>query len=632
MCGISGFFDRYRNSTKEDLIRMSDALQHRGPDDSGNELFELSEGLLGFGFRRLAILDLSVTGHQPMTDPASGNWIIFNGEIYNFREIKSILEKAGHKFISQSDTEVILNAYLEWGIDCVSRFIGMFAIALFDHRAKKLFLVRDRAGVKPLFYYSANGIFLFASELKSFHKHPGFKKEIDASALGLFFQQGYIPAPYSIFKNTYKVKPGHFITLDLASGEENESCYWNAVDAYNQPPRKIEWNDAIEETEKLLVSAFQYRMVSDVPVGVFLSGGYDSSCVTALLQKNSSRKIKTFTIGFEDQKYNEAAYAREVAEYLGTDHHEYFCTYNEAMDLVPKLADIYDEPFGDQSAIPTTLVSKIARKEVTVALSADAGDELFAGYPRHRRSFRHINNFRKIPKPAGKLFSYFLKPSADRDLAVQQRKEKFYLALQTQDPVELFKIINQAFTFSETNELLHPSIENRNTRFDDDHLFKNHVSSLNRILATEYTTYLVDDILQKVDRASMSVSLEGQEPFLDHRLLEWIATLPDSFKMNENKQKILLKAIVEKNIPRELIDRPKMGFGVPLVDWMKTDLRNLFDEHLNDQALAKSGLIHVQKAASIRDAYLNGKLENFERLWFIFIFQQWYMRWMEPNS
>nr|MBP6648871.1 asparagine synthase (glutamine-hydrolyzing) [Bacteroidia bacterium] len=490
-------------------------------------------------------------------------------------------------------------------------------------------LLRDRAGVKPLYYHWNEKILLFGSELKTFHRHPQFKKEIDLTALSSYFQFGYVPAPASIFKNTYKLSPGHYLILDLKSKEIQIHKYWDAADAYQLPKLNISLKEAENKTEEILTSAFQYRMISDVPVGVFLSGGYDSSCVTALLQKNSATKIKTFTIGFEDPKYNEAGFAKEVASHLGTDHHEQICSFQEAMDIIPELSTIYDEPFGDSSAVPTTLVSRVARKHVTVALSADGGDELFAGYPRHRKSLNQLKKLNRIPNGLSGLLSKIVSVT-DQPLSVANRRDKLKEVLFDSDPIHRFMIINQAFTASESSRLIGNKNEIRKNNFlISAENFDKNLDLLSGILLLEYKTYLADDILQKVDRATMSVGLEGREPLIDHRILEWTAQLSSAMKMDSVQQKILLKNIVHKYIPSSIMERPKMGFGIPLKDWMKGNLKDLFMEMMNDQALQSSGLLNVQEIKELREDYLNNKLYNFERIWFLFIFQQWYKRWMQ---
>ncbi len=626
MCGITGFIDFSKRSDINTLKLMTKSIIHRGPDDEGEELFDLSNATVGFGFRRLAIIDLSPFGHQPMKNSSNNDWIVFNGEIYNFKEIKNELIAQGHTFISTSDTEVILKAYQQWGVDCVQRFIGMFAIVIFDVTKNKIICFRDRVGVKPFFYYQKNNLFLFASELKCFHAHKNFEKEIDESALASFFQHGYIPAPSSIFKNVFKLKPGHWLVLDLATSKITTHQYWNINSTAVKEKLKINYQDAKVQLESLLVSAFNYRLIADVPVGVFLSGGYDSTCVAAILQKTNNTLIKTYTIGFDEPGFNEAVFAKEVAKHIQTDHHEYYCTFKEAQEIIPLLPDIYDEPFGDSSAIPTTLVSKIARQHVTVALSADGGDELFAGYPRHLKSFDQIKKLNSVPTAFKYLSSNFI-GDTKHDLSKSDRKNKLKRLLESRTGEEMFDIINQTYTKSELASLLVNNISFPISAFDD-RISEKNVDLLTKILSLEFNTYLPDDILHKVDRASMSVSLEGREPFLDHRIAEYVAQLPSAFKMNAGKQKIILKDIVHSYVPRVIMERPKMGFGVPVEKWCRGELKVLFMEFMSDKALGKSGLLNVEAIIPIRQSYLNGSLENFERIWFIFIFQQWYHKWM----
>lgn len=626
MCGITGFVDFSKQSGREVLSNMAKVLHHRGPDDSGAEVIEVSNAVIGLGFRRLSILDLSPLGHQPMQNPVNGNWIVFNGEIYNFQEIKNELIALGHSFKSMGDTEVILHAYQQWGKECVSRFVGMFAILIFDNAQNKIIAFRDRVGVKPFFYYWYDGLFMFASELKAFHQNPLFKKVINKNALCSFFQHGYIPAPDTIFKNCFKLKPGHWIELNLNDRQINSGCYWNLNDFAEKEKLKIDYESALKETERILISAFNYRLVSDVPVGVFLSGGYDSSCVAAILQKEKSAQIKTYTIGFDEPGYNEAVFAKEVAKVIGTDHHEYYCTFQEAKDIIPKLAEIYDEPFGDSSAIPTTLVSMIARKHVVVALSADGGDELFAGYPRHIKSRDHINKLKLLPPGVRKLASSFL-PDSIQTLDRPNRRDKLKRVLNAKDDEEMFDVINQTFTLSEVSKLIKGEFGTSQSFFQTGRLSSDK-DLISKILAFEFQTYLPEDILQKVDRATMSASLEGREPFLDHRLAEFVFQLPGEFKINGSAQKIILKDIVHKYIPKTIMERPKMGFGVPVERWCREDLLDLFMEHMSDEALSRSGLLNTNEIIPIRDRYLKGNLENFERIWFIFIFQQWFKKWM----
>lgn len=391
MCGITGFIDFSKKQNKITLEKMVETLKHRGPNNNGAILYEDEYAYVGLGQTRLAIIDVSDDGNQPMEYMHFS--IVFNGEIYNFEEVKKELILLGHKFTSNSDTEVILHAFEEWKTKCVHKFIGMFAFVIYDKHNNIIHAFRDRAGVKPFFYYQKNGVFMFASELKAFHQHPYFVKEIDIDALSAYFDYGYVPSPYCIFEDTYKLDPGNFFELNIKKNELKVTEYWNSDSFYAMPKLTLDYTEAKSELKTLLKSAYNYRMVSDVPVGVFLSGGYDSTSVAAILQDTSPSKIKTFTIGFESGN-NEAPYAKENAAYMGTEHHEYYCTEKEAKGIIHDLPFYYDEPFGDSSAIPTTLVSQFAKKEVTVALSADGGDEVFCGYNSYLDLDKKMNSIK----------------------------------------------------------------------------------------------------------------------------------------------------------------------------------------------------------------------------------------------
>ncbi|MBA2745826.1 MAG: asparagine synthase (glutamine-hydrolyzing), partial [Flavisolibacter sp.] len=401
MCGIAGFIDFRKQSSEDILARMSCAVPHRGPDGQGVYLADHPHAQIGLGHRRLSIIDLSTSANQPMH--YNGLHMIFNGEIYNYNEIRNELIAKGHSFQTHSDSEVILHSWEEWGEKSIDKWRGMFAIAIYDDNNEELVCIRDRAGVKPFYYYWKEGIFLFSSELKSLLAHPAFDKQVNPDAVASFLQYGYVSHPHCIYRSTFKIPPGCLLRLDLQKKKLVQEKYWNVYDYYNKPKLAIEKEEAIVETEKILEESFQLRMVADVPVGVFLSGGYDSSCVTSLLQKNSTEKIKTFTIGTTDNKLDEAPFAKQIAAHLGTDHTEYYCTPKEALEIIPELPYYFDEPFADSSAIPTILVSRLARKEVTVALSADAGDEIFAGYNRYDYISRYGNKIQAIPAPIRKL-------------------------------------------------------------------------------------------------------------------------------------------------------------------------------------------------------------------------------------
>ncbi len=636
MCGIAGFIDWTRKSSLEILQGCTDTLQHRGPDGGGYELLEESNCQVGLGHRRLSIIDLSSAASQPM-------WykdlcIVFNGEIYNYAEIKETLIKKGHLFQTHSDTEVILHSYEEWGSSAMDRFIGMFAFAIFDKKKNKLFVCRDRAGVKPLFYYFKDGLFLFASELKAITKHPAFIKKINLDAAAAFMQFGYVPTPHCIFKGAHKLKAGHYLEVKLSDRFIHQQQYWNVYDAYNKPELKIDLPEAIEETEKLLVNAFQYRMVSDVPVGVFLSGGYDSTCVTALLQANNTEKIKTFTIGVPDAGLNEAPYAKDIAARLGTDHTEYYCTEKEALEIVPQLPFFYDEPFADSSAIPTTLVSRIAREKVTVALSADAGDEIFAGYNRYDYVLKYGKKIQSIPgfirKSAAAAMTAIPAtsiPVLSKRSLFPSRYEKVRSLLKNPSEENILMSLVSQMDDGGVRDLFKTTIHRLETAFDSKELSRERYSTLAYNMVIDYQTYMLDDILQKVDRAGMSVSLEGREPFLDHRIIEWAAQLPMEYKYNKGNKKFILKEIVHKYLPKEVMDRPKMGFGIPIADWMQGELKPFADRYFEESFIAKQNIFNNTEVQRLRNSFYNGKIERSEKIWYLLMFQMWYDKWMNGN-
>ncbi|MBS1765364.1 MAG: asparagine synthase (glutamine-hydrolyzing) [Bacteroidetes bacterium] len=630
MCGISGFADFGGNGNIALLKAMADALVHRGPDDSGYEISDIGSCRIGLGFRRLAIIDLTAGGHQPMYDQSRNVCLIFNGELYNHKEVRRTLEQQGCRFKSESDTEVFLQAYLHFGIKCIELFRGMFAIALLDRNKDSLYLIRDRAGVKPLFWYHHEQTLLFASELKSFHHHPRFRKEIHEGALSLYFQHGYIPAPYCIFKHTRKLLPGHYLHINLSNGKTKEVCYWDVTDFYNKPKLNISFEDAITETEKVIQESCNYRMVADVPVGVFLSGGYDSSLVTALIQKNRTQKLKTFTISFEEEKYNEAQYAKKVAAHLGTEHFEYACTYKEAMDIIPMLPHMYDEPFADSSALPTYLVSKMARQQVTVALSADGGDETFAGYTKYAKATNYLNKLQAIPSPfktLAQLPAWFWKLFS-QNISIPDRANKLQLILKAKHPVEAFNIITQAMTQQEVSRLLKVNASFPTTAFDEfDKL--NSADLLDNFLWLDYKTFLADDILQKVDRATMAVSLEGREPLLDHKLTEWAAQLPATFKLNGNTGKNILRQITHKHIPASIMDREKMGFNIPYENWFRNDLKDFLLDTITPSKIKSQNLLNESVILEMINYFYSGKNTDFQRLWSVLNFQLWFDKWMK---
>ncbi len=633
MCGIAGFADFTRRSTAQTLAGMTACMPHRGPDGSGDYLADCGEATIGLGHRRLSIIDLSHAADQPMH--YAGLSIVFNGEIYNYAEIRETLVGLGHSFKTQSDTEVILHAWKEWGEDAIHHWRGMFAIVLLDAEAGEIICIRDRAGVKPLHYAYHDGLFLFGSELKNLMAHPHFGKEIDPQAVAMFMQYGYVPGQYSIFRNAAKLQAGHLLRLNLRTTEVRTRQYWSVYDSYNQPKLDIPLPEAVAETERILQEAFEYRMVADVPVGVFLSGGYDSTCVTALLQKDRTEKLKTFTIGTTDNALDEAPFARAIAAHLGTDHTEYYCTAQEALDIIPALPQYYDEPFADSSAIPTILVSRAARQKVTVALSADAGDEIFAGYSRYDFIRRYSDRLRAIPGPLRGAGAALMGAVAPEKIPVLGQKPQFrnrYTKLRNllkdPSPAQLLKDLSSAFSDAELARMMTATPRLPETAHISTALRPEHNDPLSYMMAIDWETYMVDDILQKVDRATMSTSLEGREPFLDQHIIEWAARLPADYKIHDGTKKFILREIVHRYIPKAMMDRPKMGFGIPVEQWLRAELKPLVDAHLQPSALRAHGLFREEAVAMLLREFYAGISNNHLQVWHLLMFQMWYQKWM----
>jgi asparagine synthase (glutamine-hydrolysing) len=635
MCGFAGFIDFNKNSNESFLTEMIESLKHRGPDGNGVKFFELNDYQIGFGHARLSILDLSNAGFQPMFDKETGNCIVYNGEVYNFREIrKELNNERGINFYTESDTEVILKAFSVWGIRAVDKFIGMFSFVLYDKQKRKIYLCRDRVGVKPLYYYQKNGLFLFGSELKSFAKHPGFESQINLDSVASFLQKGWIPAPHSIFENTLKLMPGNYAVLDLETKSFKLEKYWDIINFFNKKELDISENEAQIEIERLLKSSCCYRMVSDVPVGVFLSGGYDSSAIAAILQADRIDRIKTFTIGFEDEQFNEAIYAKKVAQYLGTEHYEYSCTHKEALNLVYDLPWFYDEPFADSSAVPTMLVSKMASQHVKVSLSADGGDELFAGYNRYTYKIGDYLKFANLSYPISSLAAVPLEiiekiSRMSPEPYHQYKLEKIIEVLKTSNRLQKLenRITPRHFSNYEMSSLMAVPFRRQINNYDDLKMLRKDTHYLQAFLAIEFKTSLVDDMLTKVDRATMRFSLEGREPMLDHRLVEFAASLPHDFKVKFGIQKRLLKNIVHRYIPKKIMDRPKMGFAIPTEKWLKWDLKPLLEFHLSEKQINKFGILNYEYIAILLQRFENGKEGNPERLWIILMLQMWLEKW-----
>ena len=647
MCRIAGFWDQ-RSGRGYDLgevvDRMKDTLTYGGPDDQGSYVDR--EHGLALGHRRLSILDLSSSGHQPMRDPQSDVWTVYNGEIYNFREVRAELEGLSNKFTSASDTEVLLQAYRQWGMEMLGRFRGMFAFALWDRPRKKLILARDRAGVKPLYWSFRDGVLVFASELKAFHQFPGFRKDLDPEALWFFLQLGYIPGPRSIFRDVRRLEPGTWLELDQ-HGNIRTNRYWEAREHYGRRTAVADEQEAQERLEELLVESFRLRLVSDVPVGVFLSGGVDSSAVTALLQRHADRPLKTFTIGFAHKDYDETEQAKKVARHLGTDHTELVCSLDDAFEVLENFEEIYDEPFGDSSGIPTFLVSRLARREVKVALSADAGDELFAGYTKYPFVRDYHRRLARLPGAVRGLASGLLgllSPEAveavwnglskalplPRYTNLKDKLFKFRNMLSERDLCGSFLRAGSFATPRTIAGILakppEPAPGLQGTGFDLG--LDGSLDVLSSLQIMDFNTYMVDDILVKVDRATMQNSLEGREPFLDHHLVEFVAGLPPEMKLRGGVSKWLLRKVLYKYVPPELIERPKMGFSIPLYPWMRESILTRHAELFAPGFLKSQGIFDARAVSAIVRDFTSGGPVNANFIWFLFVFQRWFRRWM----
>lgn len=660
MCGLVGFLggpvetlgdDALRQDSGQALLRrMADTLYHRGPDDGG--YWNDSEQRVGLGHRRLAIVDLSPAGHQPMLS-ASGRYVIaFNGEIYNHLDLRKELEqippsppfsKGGIlKWRGHSDTETLLAGIEAWGLEvALKKSIGMFAIVLWDKQTRTLTLARDRLGEKPLYYgWQGSGderVFLFGSELKALKAHLAFFAEIDRGALCLLLRHNYIPAPYSIYQGIAKLEPGCLLSISLAQPEPRIWKYWDAVEVARAgvaQPFSGTPEQAVDALEVLAKDAVRQQMMADVPLGAFLSGGIDSSTVVALMQAQSSRPVKTFTIGFNEEGYNEAVHAKAVARHLGTEHTELYVTPAQAMDVIPRLPGLYCEPFADSSQIPTFLVSQLAKQHVTVSLSGDAGDELFCGYNRYQIT---ENLWRKLSLVPASLRALAAKgitalspaawdnlagiiPGAARYAALGDKLHKGagVLASATVDELYLGMVSHLRNPADWVIDGQEPATHLTGLRPDLDGL-----NAVERMMILDTISYLPDDILVKVDRAGMGVSLEGRVPFLDHRLVEFAWSLPMEYKLRDGQTKWPLRQVLYRHVPRELIDRPKMGFGVPLHDWLRGPLRDWAEALLNEARLRREGYFHPAPIRQMWAEHLSGRRNWMARLWSVLMFQAW---------
>ena len=629
MCGIAGFVDRWDSGQARPveeraaiLDSMCRIIEHRGPDDQG---VTLDRGV-ALGMRRLSIIDLA-GGHQPISGEDGSVSIVYNGEIYNFHELKDRLEAAGHQFKTHCDTETVLHGYEEFGPDCLKDLRGMFAFAIWDAKNQVLFIARDRAGKKPLYYsVTRGGSLIFGSELKVLLQHPDVEREIDPKALDAYFTLGYIPDPYSIFKNVKKLPPGHYLTF--SQGRLDVKQYW---DFNFNPSESLREEDYLEELRFLLDESVRLRLISDVPLGAFLSGGIDSSTIVGLMARHSAQPVKTFSIGFHEDSYNELKYARMTAQKFGTDHHEFFVT-PEICSVVDELAWFMDEPFADQATIPNYVVSKLAREHVKVVLSGDGGDELFAGYTRYIVA-QNRASFDLIPKTLRQGLGPL---SKNLPHGTKGRNYLFNISL---DPVSRY--LDSVSTFTSLNR------ESLYTRdFRDLVGTEGYVSSLFRDLSARVTTgepldrllyidsktYLPGDILAKVDRTSMAVSLEARAPLLDHKLIEFVGQMPAKLKLSGLESKHLLKKAVADLVPHEILNRPKQGFGVPIQDWINRQLRSRIRESLTEPRSQQRGYVEPGYINVLLNEHERGRRDHSDGLWALFMLELWHRQFIDQPA
>lgn len=645
MCGITGFLDlrSERTRNREIVVAMTQAIAHRGPNAEG--LWQSPDGVVNLGHRRLSIIDLSPTGAQPMVSRDGRYVLIFNGEIYNFQELRETLEAEGNSFVGTSDTEVLLMALIRWGTQStLVRLNGMFAFAFWDNRDRTLLLARDRFGEKPLYYGWQEGVFLFGSELRALARHPSFRREIDPEALSLFARFNYVPGPWSIFRGIRKLPPGHVLTVTPDGGAAEPEAYWRFHESVaNRLMRLVDVTDRdfLDELDACLRKAVKMRMVADVPLGAFLSGGIDSSLVVALMQAQSSRPVKTFTIGFWEASYNEAEDAARVARHLGTEHHEYYISNRECLEMIGRIPDYYDEPFADSSQIPTAFVSQFTSRHVTVALSGDAGDEFWGGYNRYIWTSRLWPRLQRIPRGMRRTLADLifqrspsqweeligwgnrLVPSRLRVRGSGDKMHKLALGLVAQNPDEMYRsFVSQ---WQDPGAVLR---ENREPTFLDDHLaaVPANLNYVERMMFLDVLTYLPGDILCKVDRASMAVGLEARVPYLDNDAVELAWSLPNEVRMRQGVSKWPLRQVLKRYLPEVAFERPKLGFGIPIGDWMRGPMKEWVEDMLSEERLRADGFFQPDAVRREWAQHLSGRFNRQYSLWSVLMFQAWLHR------
>jgi asparagine synthase (glutamine-hydrolysing) len=646
MCGIAGFLTAARPDSPEKVLsRMADAIKHRGPDDFG--LWSDRTASVGFAHRRLSVIDLSPAGHQPMASPSGRYVILYNGEIYNHLDLRAELTKVGlcgtivSGWRGHSDTETLLAGFDMWGIiPTVERAIGMFAIAVWDRESHTLTLVRDRIGEKPLYYGWQGASFLFGSELKALRAHPAFCSKVNRDALCLYMRHNYIPAPHSIYENIFKLSPGYSLTVSLRDREPKLSAYWSLTEVANagvSSPIRTDVKQSVDELEGLLKDAVRRQMMADVPLGAFLSGGIDSSTVVALMQAQSTRSVKTFTIGFNEEVYNEAIYAKAVAQYLGTDHTELYVTSQQALDVIPRLPNLYCEPFADSSQIPTFLISQLARQKVTVSLSGDGGDELFSGYNRYILTQNLWGNLSRVPIGVRALAAFGIRAMSPRvwNHMIKPFQSLIPHSMRLANIGDKLHKSAEVLTVSSINDLYFGLLTHWNPdevvlRGREPATCLNSVPSnliglddVQKMMALDAMTYLPDDILIKVDRAGMGASLETRVPFLDHRVVEFAWRIPQSMKLSNGTGKWILREVLNRYVPKELIERPKMGFGVPIDEWLRGPLKEWAEVLLDEARLRREGFFNPTPIRTKWMEHLSGRRNWQYPLWTVLMFQAW---------
>lgn len=631
MCGICGVInlDLQEPLNPADLVKMTGALRHRGPDDEGFYV----DGPVGFGHRRLAIIDLA-TGKQPIANEDGTIWIVCNGEIYNYQELRQGLLKAGHLFSSASDTEVILHAYEMYGPDCVNRLNGMFALAIWDWGRRRLLLARDRAGIKPLYYTKSPGVFLFGSELKAILEHPAIVRRLDLTALQQYLSLEYVPTPRTIFTGINKLPPGHTLILEPSRDQAAVQSYWDMSLARSEGCGAQRIEDYLTEFKDIFTGVIRQELTADVPVGVLLSGGLDSSAIAAQAAKLTSRKVQSFTVAFEDPSFDESRQARRLAQYLGSEHFEITLTANKMLELVPRLADFIDEPLGDSSFIPTFLLSEFTRQQVKVALGGDGGDELFAGYST-LQAHRLISPYQAlVPKwlrgyLADRLINYL--PVTFDNISLDFKLRRF-LQGQTSPPLLRHHFWLGSFTSQQKRLLLKTETGSPN---GVESLILSHGRHsgareiLNQILYCDMKLYLEGDILPKVDRASMANSLEVRVPFLNHRMLEFASRLPLRFKLHGLTRKYLLRQAFKDLLPSDVLQRSKKGFNMPVARWLTGPLRPLAEDLFSEKRLQRGGLFNAKYVQNLLKEHLSRRQDHRKLLWTLLVFELWREKWLK---